>query len=95
MKRFLAEDPYIHAHRTAICTNHLLGGDIFELVLSRIILRNDEIHFLQIGANSGIGQHDIFDHIKRFKIKSILVEPQPDVYAQLKRHYSDIPNARC
>lgn len=95
VKRTLWEDRYILQHRTAICSDHNLGEGIFELAVSREILQREDCTLLQVGANTGKNKHDVFDHINRWQIRSILIEPQPDVFEILQENYAEMPYVSC
>ncbi|MEM4260466.1 MAG: FkbM family methyltransferase [Candidatus Woesearchaeota archaeon] len=53
-------------------------------ILEEYSVNNSEIYFIQIGANNGVDRFT--DFRKRFKWRSILVEPQKEVFSQLKEN---------
>ena len=95
VKRALREDAYIVRNAKVISSVSCADADLFELALSKLLLERPELTLLQIGANTGKGKHDLFDHITKFKIRSVLVEPQPDVFKMLRDNYADLPHVAC
>lgn len=59
-----------------------------------LLFRNvdpEKFFFVQIGANDGRMQDPLYDHIRRYGLRGLLVEPQPAVFEKLKRNYADQP----
>ena len=59
-----------------------------------VFLRNarlSDFFFIQIGAHNGVSNDHLHDFIVNFGLQGILVEPQPQVFAELSRNYSDCP----
>lgn len=51
-----------------------------------------QVSFLQIGASDGVTNDPIYNYVRRYNWKGILVEPLPDVFDELKRNYSENTN---
>lgn len=65
----------------------------FTLALAELVARKGEsLTFVEIGANDGVEGDFLRPHIERLGLRGILVEPQPSVFARLKRNYEGIPN---
>jgi FkbM family methyltransferase len=65
---------------------------VFDLVIS--VLRNlkgDSLFFVQVGANDAGPGDPIVRYASRLPWSGILIEPQPDVFALLKRAYCAAP----
>ncbi|HEV2172748.1 MAG TPA: FkbM family methyltransferase [Acidobacteriaceae bacterium] len=45
--------------------------------------------FIQIGAHNGVSNDHLHDSVLKFNLPGILVEPQPQVFAELQRNYSN------
>lgn len=59
-----------------------------------LLFRNidpENFFFVQIGANDGRMQDPLYDHIRRYGLRGLLVEPQPAVFEKLKSNYADQP----
>src|SRR5438046_1444051 len=95
VKRALREDPYIVRNAKVISSVSCADADLFELALSKLLLERAEVTLLQVGANTGKGKHDVFEQIRKFKIRSVLLEPQPDVFQALRDNYADLPHVTC
>jgi FkbM family methyltransferase len=62
--------------------------DVLELVVERLDPSRPDFFFLQVGANDGVSNDQINGMIRRYGWRGILLEPQPDVFASLKRNYA-------
>lgn len=51
--------------------------------------RSPDFFFIQIGANDGITDDDLRQHILRERWRGIMVEPLPDVFERLRENYRD------
>jgi FkbM family methyltransferase len=49
---------------------------------------------IQIGANDGATHDHLYDLIKKFRVKSILLEPIKESFLNLTRNYSNFENVR-
>lgn len=54
--------------------------------------RLSDFFFIQIGAHNGVSNDHLHDFIVNFGLPGILVEPQPQVFAELSRNYSNCPS---
>ena len=90
--RKLKSDPFLIANWRWIEETRILHDDLFEALLLKTFVDRSDPVFLQIGANTGTGRQDVYNCIKKTNIKTILVEPQPDVFEQLKENYKNIYN---
>lgn len=61
-------------------------------ILRSIFEKNNITGIIQIGANDGLRFDNINKYIKKFKTKSILVEPIKEYFDQLKKNYENYNN---
>lgn len=52
--------------------------------------RENDFFFVQLGANDGVQADPIRSYILRYKLRGVLVEPVPDVYARLVESYRGV-----
>lgn len=95
VKRVLCSDSYLISNLDGICAGHNLGDFIFDMAMSHVAASVENCTLLQIGANTGQCKHDVFEAISRWRIASVLVEPQPDVYRQLCKNYAALDHVIC
>lgn len=62
--------------------------DVLELVVDRLEPERPDFIFIQIGANDGITSDQIHDMVEQYQWYGLLLEPQPDAFAQLVRNYA-------
>ena len=60
--------------------------------LERLAKKQDEISFIQVGANDGISFDNIYPFFKSHKCKGLLIEPLPYFFDRLKLNYADSPS---
>jgi FkbM family methyltransferase len=65
----------------------LLVRSALPLVVANELLSNPSLTFLQIGAFDGKGDDDLHELIVHYKLRGILVEPQPDAFKRLAETY--------
>ncbi len=84
--RFLRRLGLTRAYEPAILTERpeFRYGSVLPLVAAEHVLEHGELTFLQIGAFDGQVGDEIFELIKRFPVRGVLVEPQPSAYEKLK-----------
>jgi len=61
-----------------------------ELIRLYYLKKNKKFYFIQLGANDGKGADPLHDFIIDFKPSGILVEPQVDVFRELKNTYKKL-----
>ena len=61
-------------------------------ILKLIFNQNDINNLIQIGANDGVRFDEISEYIKDENLKSILIEPIPRYFEQLKKNYKNYKN---
>ena len=93
-KRRLRTDPYIIANWRVINDDCVVAESLFEPFLVKMASEDRDIVFVQVGANSGDGKHDVYDIIKRWNIRAVLIEPQPEEFLQLRKNYGDLPRVK-
>lgn len=54
-----------------------------------------DFFFVQVGAHDGQFADPLNKYIKKYNLKGIAVEPQPDVFARLQETYKSSPNVTC
>jgi FkbM family methyltransferase len=59
-----------------------------EHIIAHALLSHEEFFFIQIGANDGVSNDPIHKFIKRFEWSGILLEPLPEVFAELQKTYA-------
>jgi FkbM family methyltransferase len=60
--------------------------------LEKLAKKQDEISFIQVGANDGISFDNIYPFFKSHKCKGLLIEPLPYFFDRLKLNYADSPS---
>lgn len=67
--------------------------NVLELAIQKELLglKGKPFNFIQIGANDG-GRYDPYrQHIEKYQLSGVLVEPNPAVFGQLIKNYQDQP----
>lgn len=59
-----------------------------ECVLAYLACQRTKVSFIQIGANDGVSNDPIRDHVLRCGWKGLLIEPDPRMFAQLCKNYA-------
>lgn len=68
-------------------------ADLDFLIQHEIFRNGGHFHFVQIGANDGISRtDDLIGYIRKYSSSGIMVEPQPDLFAQLRKNFSEYPD---
>ncbi len=63
--------------------------NILDLAIAHLMLaRGPQLTFVQIGANDGTMDDPIEPYVRKFGWQGLLVEPQPDAFADLVNHYA-------
>lgn len=71
----------------------LFTVDLDFLIQHEIFRNGGKLHFVQIGANDGVSRSDdLAGYINKFAASGIMVEPQPDLFAQLQKNFSEYPD---
>ena len=65
--------------------------NVFEPLLHRRLARAPDFFFVQIGANDGVFTDPIWEFVTRNQVAGLVVEPLPDVFAQLAANYRPYP----
>ena len=65
---------------------------VFPYVLAVEAAADHDFFFVQIGANDGVRNDPLWETVTRLRLRGLLVEPVPDLFARLKANYSDCPN---
>lgn len=63
--------------------------DILSLVVEILNRRKDNYSFLQIGANDGIRDDNLYGLIEKYDLRGIMVEPMPQAFSRLRERYHD------
>lgn len=72
-------------------TSNVLPDSINLPMLLTALSHDRQVYCLQVGANDGVLHDPIHQFIRTYGWKGLLVEPLPDVFAQLKQNYRDVP----
>ena len=95
LKKLIGILGYKLINKNSVKNERLLGSYNY-LNLPKILeyLTKNELvqSIIQIGANDGNRFDDLNIFIKKYKIKSILVEPIKENFEELKKNYSNIEN---
>lgn len=78
-------------HRDVI-RNLPISGALTEAFILLTRMREGHACIIQVGAHTGHGSHDIPGILKMDNVRSFLIEPQPDIFTELERRFSDFPN---
>lgn len=64
-----------------------------EVLLRRILATRSTLTLAQIGACDGVSFDPIYEFVRRHhaRIQGVVVEPLPDLFAELERNYADFP----
>lgn len=62
-----------------------------ELILESYLQQNSDFFFIQIGSHDGCSADPISHLIKQYHWHGVLIEPQPQVFENLKQTYQDEP----
>ena len=62
--------------------------DVLELLIDRLSPDRADFFFIEVGANDGIFADQIHHMIRKYRWRGILIEPQPDTFAQLVANYA-------
>lgn len=65
--------------------------DLLDLIVRFQLQQSSDFFFIQIGANDGKSSDPIYRLIKQHHWRGILVEPQPQIFAQLQETYANEP----
>ena len=65
--------------------------DIFDLVINNYISKNKDqlFYFIQVGAHNGLKNDPINKYIRQNGWKGILIEPQKNIFNELKENYKE------
>jgi FkbM family methyltransferase len=75
-------------------TPELAVRSCLPFVLSHELLHNARMTFMQIGAFDGVGDDDLRELVARYKLRGVLVEPQPAAFARLQQTYANEPQVK-
>jgi len=71
-------------------TKHVHIFDAFTPMVFELLARDiDKVSFIQVGACRGNDNDNIFNAVKKYNWKGILIEPHNGNYSKLKEDYSD------
>ncbi len=65
--------------------------DVLALCVADLRARRDDLFFVQIGAHDGLSYDPMRPFVERLRLRGLLVEPQPRVFAQLVENYKEHP----
>jgi FkbM family methyltransferase len=86
----MSRSTWEHAHRSMMLNEFMARSQIDVLaLLIDIEFRSRTPFFVQVGANDGIRDDQISAFVRQGRWTGILIEPQPDVFEQLKRNYGE------
>lgn len=65
--------------------------EVLDLLIYKLAGTVPDFFFVQVGANDGITHDPIRKYVTRYHWRGILIEPQPQVFEQLRANYRDEP----
>ena len=68
---------------------------LIDILIDHGVLSHGRRAILQIGANDGVLDDPVHGAIRRHGLAALLVEPLPDVFANLVKNYADLPGVKC
>jgi FkbM family methyltransferase len=85
LKRQLTARDLWFQRKTGVLINHPGNELTFDLgfAVAHLLQRRDPLTFVQVGAYDGMTNDVLADFIRRGKLRGLLVEPQPEVFARL------------
>lgn len=63
--------------------------DVLDLILQSYLRQNQDTFFIQIGANDGASYDPVFSLIRKYHLRGLLVEPQPQMFHKLVQNYQN------
>jgi len=94
-KKLIGHFGYKLVNKDLIKNNRILNNkNLISLsdFLSYLFENNQISNLIQVGANDGLRFDEINKYIKKYKPKTVLVEPISEHFEQLKNNYKDIKN---
>ncbi len=96
--RICRAEPQVKEQRAAPAQSGAIpASNTLALTLSDVLLRivlsggsSSDFIFVQIGANDGVSNDPIRRFVLKYGFKGVLVEPQPEVFARLRRNYAGV-----
>lgn len=64
--------------------------DMVDVLVRNAINRDPNFFFVQIGANDGMRDDPLRASVLKHRLRGVLVEPLPDLFAKLQRNYADV-----
>lgn len=90
LKKLIAKTGYTIASTKALekARDTLSRRRMFEIYFANA---GPDFVFVQVGANDGVTEDPIYPYVSKYKLKGIVIEPVPDVFALLKENYRGLP----
>ena len=64
---------------------------VFDLSVQLLMaVRGERLNFFQVGANDGLSGDPLNPYIMQYPWHGMLIEPQPDMFAQLRENYASV-----
>lgn len=60
-------------------------------IMNEYAKRHPDVYFIEIGAYDGKTNDPLFQLVKRYKWKGVLIEPQAEQFERLKQNYGNFP----
>lgn len=96
LKKWLEKRGYLLERLYPAETNHGKAGDlrfgIAEYIIQSILKTQPDAVVVGIGAFDGKSNDFLFDYIREYPVKAVLVEPQPEAFRLLSQNYKGIDN---
>jgi FkbM family methyltransferase len=65
--------------------------DMVDLLVRDALSRDPHFFFVQVGANDGVRDDPLRACVLKHRLRGLLIEPLPDLFAKLQRNYLDVP----
>lgn len=67
--------------------NHLQQDEVLAILFDRLQATTSKVFFVEVGAMDGVSFDPLYRYVTRYGWHGLLVEPLPDLFAQLRHNY--------
>lgn len=92
LKIFFKKEIYKRGYKFSRTRNFIF----LDSILNKLLARNGEIHFIQIGGNDGINDDPLYHFAtwNKNKTKGFILEPVLDYFNELQKNYKNFPSIK-